>query len=238
MTEISKISPDSVKSGMIAIIPMLIGTAPFGVIFGAFGYEMGLGMLGTQGLSLCVFAGSSQFVGASLFGQGASIIVILITTFFINLRHMLYGAAIGPKLKGVKIRSRILMSFFLTDETFAVVSRFREIKVRYYWGTALAMYFNWQLWTFVGMLCVDYLKAFVSISLGFIMVPAFLPIIFQQIQSKSNIVCAVLSVCLSLLFLEMPSQTGLLVAAVLSIIAVLILEHMQLLGPHTGDPKS
>ena len=130
---------------------MLLGTAPFGVVFGAFALEMKLGVLGGQGLSAIVFAGSSQFVGANLYGQGASLLIIFITTFFINLRHALYGAALAPKLSQIKTRERILMSFFITDEAFAIVSRFDVILSRYFWGTALAMYINWQVWTFIGL---------------------------------------------------------------------------------------
>ena len=36
-------SPDSIRSGVIAILPMLVGTAPFGVVFGALAMEVGLG---------------------------------------------------------------------------------------------------------------------------------------------------------------------------------------------------
>jgi predicted branched-subunit amino acid permease len=39
---------------------------------------------------------SAQFVGAQLIGSGAPGIVILSTTFIINLRHVLYGASIAP----------------------------------------------------------------------------------------------------------------------------------------------
>ena len=91
---------------------MLLGTAPFGIVFGAFALDMGLGIDGGQSMSLMVFSGSAQFVGASLYGQGASIFVVAVTTFFINLRHTLYGASLGPRLLNAKPHERILMSFF------------------------------------------------------------------------------------------------------------------------------
>ena len=203
---------------------MLLGTAPFGVVFGAFALEMKLGVLGGQGLSAIVFAGSSQFVGANLYGQGASLLIIFITTVFINLRHALYGAALAPKLSQIKTRERVLMSFFITDEAFAIVSRFDVILSRYFWGTALAMYVNWQVWTFVGLVSGGYLKEYLSLNLGFVLVPAFIAIIIPQIKTQSSILCVTLAAGLSLIFANLPHQSGFMIAAVLAIIITVLFE--------------
>jgi 4-azaleucine resistance transporter AzlC len=203
---------------------MLLGTAPFGVVFGAFALEMKLGVLGGQGLSAIVFAGSSQFVGANLYGQGASLLIIFITTFFINLRHALYGAALAPKLSQIKTRERVLMSFFITDEAFAIVSRFDVVLSRYFWGTALAMYVNWQVWTFVGLVSGGYLKEYLSLNLGFVLVPAFIAIIIPQIKTQSSILCVTLAAGLSLIFANLPHQSGFMIAAVLAIIITVLFE--------------
>ena len=101
-TTTNQTSPHNFIDGVVDIFPMLLGTAPFGIIFGAYALEMGIGIGGGQGFSLFVFAGSAQFVGANLYGQGASLVVIAITTFFINLRHTLYGASLGPKFSNLK----------------------------------------------------------------------------------------------------------------------------------------
>jgi predicted branched-subunit amino acid permease len=203
---------------------MLLGTAPFGVVFGAFALEMKLGVLGGQGLSAIVFAGSSQFVGANLYGQGASLLIIFITTFFINLRHALYGAALAPKLSQIKTRERILMSFFITDEAFAIVSRFDVILSRYFWGTALAMYINWQVWTFIGLVSGGYLREYLSLNLGFVLVPAFIAIITPQIKTKSSILCVAVAAGLSLVFVNLPHQSGFIIAAVSAIILTVLFE--------------
>ena len=203
---------------------MLLGTAPFGVVFGAFALEMKLGVLGGQGLSAIVFAGSSQFVGANLYGQGASLLIIFITTFFINLRHALYGAALAPKLSQIKTRERILMSFFITDEAFAIVSRFDVILSRYFWGTALAMYINWQVWTFIGLVSGGYLREYLSLNLGFVLVPAFIAIITPQIKTKSSILCVAVAAGLSLFFVNLPHQSGFIIAAVSAIILTVLFE--------------
>ena len=209
---------------------MLIGTAPFGVIFGAFAIDMGLGPEGGQSLSLFVFAGSAQFVGVSLYGQGVSLLVVAVTTFFINLRHTLYGASLGPRLSNVKPLQRLLMAFFLTDETFSVVSRFKIVRPRYYWGAALSMYFNWQIWTFAGIVSGSYIRDVIPVNLAFVMVPAFLAIITSQINNSSGILCALAAMGISILLYELPHQLGLMVAAITAIALTLLFEKIKTLN--------
>ena len=79
-------------------VPLLLSAAPFGVVFGALGVSSGLSGPAVIGLSLFVFAGSSQFVAAGLVAQGASVPLIVLTTFVVNVRHALYATSLGPYL--------------------------------------------------------------------------------------------------------------------------------------------
>ncbi|MBN1965719.1 MAG: AzlC family ABC transporter permease, partial [Anaerolineae bacterium] len=81
-------------AGVRALLPILLGTTPFGMIYGIAAIEAGLSPAEALGMSLIVFAGSSQFVAAGLFGAGAPGPVIVATTFIVNLRHMLYSASL------------------------------------------------------------------------------------------------------------------------------------------------
>jgi len=218
-------SPDSVKAGIRDIFPMLLGTAPFGLIFGSLVLETGLGTIGGQSFSIFVFGGASQFVAANLYGNGATIVIILIATFFINLRHALYGASLAPKLETQKSRERLLMSFFLTDEAFAVVSRFKLVKSRYFWGAAGAMYCNWQICTLLGIILGSQFEFNASLNIGFFMVPAFLAIIIPQMNKLILANCGMISLFLSLFMMDFPYQSGFMIAALLGITIALIFDY-------------
>ncbi|HCL42496.1 MAG TPA: branched-chain amino acid ABC transporter permease, partial [Pseudomonas sp.] len=73
-------------------VPMLIGALPFGLIFGTLAVASGLSLPATLLMSALVFAGSAQFIAVSLVASGAGLVVLLLTTFIVNLRHMLYSA--------------------------------------------------------------------------------------------------------------------------------------------------
>ncbi len=104
-------------------LPMLVGAAPFGVIFGAMVTGMPdhampawLGQL----MSLAVFAGSSQFIAVGLVAGHAVLPVIWFTTLIVNARHVLYAAALSPRMAHLPLRWRALLGMLLVDETFAV----------------------------------------------------------------------------------------------------------------------
>ena len=58
-------------SGVTATIPLVVGAIPFGIIFGALASTVGLSKGATQAMSLFVFAGSAQFIAASVAVEGS-----------------------------------------------------------------------------------------------------------------------------------------------------------------------
>ena len=106
--------------GVIDTIPLIIGAIPFGIIYGTLSQSSDLSMYGALALSSIVFAGSSQFVALGLIASESSIFIIIITTFLINLRHLLYSFSLRNYLSHLHQKWKILLSFGLTDETFAI----------------------------------------------------------------------------------------------------------------------
>ena len=115
-------SPNLFIRGARDIIPLLIAAAPFGIVYGALAQANGLSILATMGMSLFVFAGSSQFVAVTLIGVGAAVPIIILTVFVVNLRHMLYAVSMMPYVSQLPQKTRVLLSFWLTDESYATLS--------------------------------------------------------------------------------------------------------------------
>jgi len=68
------------------------------MIFGVIGLAAGLSPLQTLAMSTIVFAGSAQFIGAQLIGVATPVLVIWMTTFIVNVRHMLYSSTLGSDM--------------------------------------------------------------------------------------------------------------------------------------------
>jgi predicted branched-subunit amino acid permease len=83
-------------NGVRAELPILLGVAPFGLIFGALAVHNGLTPFAAQATSYIIFAGSAQFIAVQLLGASASVAVILMVVFVVNIRHALYSASVAP----------------------------------------------------------------------------------------------------------------------------------------------
>lgn len=107
-------------TGALAVLPLALGNVPFGLAYGVAARQAGLDPFPAMALSVLVFAGSAQFIGVGMIGAGAGGVAVVATTLVVNLRHLLYGAAVAPALRGLSSRLRAVLAFGLTDEAFAV----------------------------------------------------------------------------------------------------------------------
>ena len=77
------------------MMPLWLGVAPFSLAYAVLARDTGLSLVETQALSLLVFAGSAQVSAVGLFGRGAGGLEVVLTTFLLNVRHVLYGMSLG-----------------------------------------------------------------------------------------------------------------------------------------------
>jgi 4-azaleucine resistance transporter AzlC len=214
-------------------IPLLLGAAPFGVVFGAVGVTSGLSAAAVTGFSLFVFAGSAQFVAAGLVTQGMSIPLIVLTTFVVNLRHALYATSLGPYLKKLPRRWLIPLAFWLTDETYAVTIRRLQQEPDnphrqwYQLGSSVSMYLNWQLWTAVGLFAGTKLAGLSDWGLDFAMAVTFIGIVVPLVRSLPMVLCAAVAGAAAVLLRSLPSNLGLLAAALAGMAAGTIAETLR-----------
>lgn len=223
----------SFLAGTRDTVPMLIGAAPFGVIFGTLAVGNGLSPLLTMMMSLLVFAGSSQFVAVSLIGGGVTLPVIWLTTFIVNLRHALYSATLLPYARHMPLRWRWLFSCIgLTDETFAVVEyRFRnglQHGKRAYWlGSALSMYGNWQVWTLVGITLGKAIPDIGRWGLDFGMLATFAAIVAPQLKQRPALAAAVVASLLAWFGRNLPYRLDLLLAVAGGVMTGMLAEQFK-----------
>jgi 4-azaleucine resistance transporter AzlC len=222
-------------AGMRDTIPMIVGATPFGVIFGAFAVTAGgLSFWGALGFSLFVFAGSAQFIAATLLAQGASVGLIVLTTFIVNVRHALYGASLAPHMKHLSQRWLLPLSFWLTDETYAtVISTWQNQDHApahpewYHLGSSVLMYVNWNAWTLVGVLFGSRFQDAAAWGLDFAMVVTFIGIVVPMLTTRPMLVAALVAGSVGVLANGLPNNLGLIVASLLGIGAGYLVETLQ-----------
>ncbi len=220
-------------SGVRDTFPLMLGAFPFGMIYGALAVTNGLSKGATMAMSAFVFAGSAQFIAVGLVAAHAPVAIIILTTFIVNLRHMLYSATLLPYLKNLPQRWRIPLAFWLTDETFAVtVHRYRrkdsdDSAHWYQLGSSIAMYLNWQFWSFVGLYLGDRIPDASNWGLDVAMPVTFIGMIIPFVKSWPMGVCVLTAGAASLMTMSLPYKLGIMVSAFAGIAAGLLAERSR-----------
>lgn len=234
MQELMTVSKrDEFSAGVKATLPLIVGAIPFGIIFGTLAETSGLSAWGAMAMSVIVYAGSSQFIALGLLAAGAAIPIIILTTFVVNLRHLLYAANLVPKVAHLPLRWRIMMAFGLTDETFAAASnRFlRQASIEtahwFYLGSFLAMYGNWILCTFIGIVLGELFPDMTDWGLDFAMSVTFIGMVVPYLTNRPMWGAVIVAGAMAVATAFMPHKLGLIVAAVCGITTGMSLHLLQ-----------
>lgn len=111
--------------GMRFALPIILGYLPVGFAFGVLAVQAGMTPVTVGLMSYFVYAGSAQLIATGLLATGTSTFGIVLTTFVVNLRHLLMSAAMTPYLKTWGKPAQAWFSFEMTDESFAAnIGRF------------------------------------------------------------------------------------------------------------------
>jgi 4-azaleucine resistance transporter AzlC len=201
------------------------------MIYGALAVTSGLSPEAALAMSAFVFAGSAQFIAVGLVAAEAPVLIVILTTFIVNLRHMLYSATLLPYLRALPQKWRIPLAFWLTDETFAVaVLRYQKpddagLAHWYQLGSSIAMYLNWQLWTFIGLMMGDRIPDASNWGLDVAMPVTFIGMIIPFVKTIPMVVCVLTAGAASLLTLSLPYKLGIIVSAFVGIAAGIAAER-------------
>jgi len=220
--------------GAKATIPMIVGAIPFGIIFGTLAESSGLSIWGAMAMSLFVYAGSSQFIALGLLATGVGPVIIIATTFVVNLRHLLYATALVDKVSHLSHGWRALLAFGLTDESFAVVNgRYlgRTDTNRAHWfflGSIVAMYSNWQLCTWLGIGLGELFPDMTNWGLDFAMSVTFLGIVIPYLRNQPMWLAVISAATFAIILRDLPHQLGLVVAALSGICIGYASQQVQL----------
>lgn len=117
------------RYGVKHTLPLLPGTAVFGMAFGTVAAQKGLTLVETTAMSAFVFSGAAQMVAMEIWSHPITIGTILTlaaSTFVVGLRMVLMGMSLHPwlgHLPAIQIYPPLLLN---TDSTWMIALRYRE----------------------------------------------------------------------------------------------------------------
>ncbi len=207
------------SKGFWDMLPLNLAVLPWGILCGSLAIQNGFTPLETQLMSLLVFAGSAQLVAIELIAKNTSMITLLITTFIISARHLLYGLAIRNKIIEQPLRWRGPIAFLLTDELFAFSHHPRAYrsKLRLYYALFAggSFYVAWNLWTFIGISAGQFLPDLSNLGLDFAIAAIFIALVIPNITNLAVLLACVTTAISMIFFKIIEFEFGLIAAALL-----------------------
>lgn len=205
--------------GIRAVVPILVGVVPFGLIFGVTAAELPVDDLVGWASSVLIFAGASQLAAVDLLADQAAPVVVVLTVMIINARHLMYSASLEPHFRDLPRRDKLLLPYVMTDQAYAVsilrfegsdlASRYRKW---YYLGAGLALWTTWQITTSLGIIAGDIFPS--EWRLDFAVPLVFLALLVPAVRDRAGLVAALSAATIALLGRDLPYNLGLVVGAV------------------------
>jgi predicted branched-subunit amino acid permease len=143
-------------SGARAMTPWLAGVVPFGLVIGVTAAQADIATGAGWLTGPTIYGGSAQIATIHLLDAGAATATVITTVLVINLRLVLYSAAMANHWRGTPLWWRLIAGYLLVDPSFAVgIERYATEPHRrrghlHYLGGAVVLWVSWMIALAVG----------------------------------------------------------------------------------------
>ena len=111
---------DDALRGFRASIPFWLGFIPLGFILGAQASRQGMSAVTAGFMAFFNYAGGSEFAAVALWSAAPPVLLIALTTWLINSRHIVLGAALSIYTRRQSFLENAFLFFLMCDEVWAV----------------------------------------------------------------------------------------------------------------------
>ncbi|MEI8593047.1 AzlC family ABC transporter permease [Photobacterium sp. Hal280] len=216
------------KQGALAVMPLCVAVIPWGLLAGSFAIDAGLDVFQSVAMSAIVFAGAAQLVATGLLKAGVGLVTILLTTFFITSRHLLYSITMRNVISPLPLRWRLGLGFLLTDELFALCGNQSPQRFQpwYALGAGLWFYISWNIATLAGIFAGKFMPNLDSLGLDFAIAATFIAIVVPSIQRWPVLISVLIALVMSVLMAALKIEGGLMIASLTAMLSGYMSERL------------
>ncbi|MDO9598693.1 MAG: AzlC family ABC transporter permease [Azoarcus sp.] len=219
------------REGWRDFLPLSVGLVPWAVVTGIAMRSIGLSPLEAMGMNVLVFAGTAQLGTLPLIATGVPLWLIFLTALVLNLRFVIFSAAIAPAFHGHSWARRLSASYLLIDGVFAIGAdkMLRSDDPEWRWGYYIApsvwAWCLWQLFVLVGVLGAGVIPR--DWSLEFMVTIALMLMMIPMTRTRPMLVAALAAGLGAVLLRGLPLRLGLFAGIAIGIGAGFVAEHWQ-----------
>ncbi len=206
------------------------GIFAWGMVSGMAMLKSGLMPWQAVGMSLLVFAGSAQLAALPLIAANAPLLLVFFTAMVVNLRFVIFSAAIGPHFAHMNWRRRMWFGYFNADIMMALFPRrfppeklyMPEGKTGFFLGIAYPNWLAWQGGSLAGIVLAGQIPQ--NWGIGFAGTLALLGVMIPLVVNRAALVGVAVSGGVAVLGMHWPYRLGLLAAVLAGMTAALLLD--------------
>jgi 4-azaleucine resistance transporter AzlC len=185
-----RFSVGGLRDGFIECVPIALGVAGYGVVFGVLARQAGLSVAEAAFMSATVLAGAAQLIVIELWETPIPVIAVIGTTLIVNLRYVLMGAALRPWFSQLTPLKAYGSVFFTADENWALTMgklKSGSQQGAYLLGSGLAIWSFWIVATVVGAIAGGVIGEPSQYGLDFVLTAVFIAIAVELWDGKSRL---------------------------------------------------
>ena len=184
-------------------IPICLGYLSVSFGFGILAVKAGLSVFQASVISAANLTSAGQKAGLDVIAAGGAIIEMILLQLTINIRYSLMALSLSQKLdKRFTTPHRLLASYGITDEIFAVCSAQKEpLTPAYMYGMIFIAAVGWVTGTALGAAAGELLPAAVSTAMEIVLYGMFIAIVIPPAKKQHGVLfAAVIAAALSVMF--------------------------------------
>lgn len=220
------------SEGFRVSAPTMPGIFAWGLVTGMAMVKTGLTVWQALGMTFVVFAGSAQLAAVPLIAANAPIWVVFLTALVVNLRFVIFAAAIAPHFAHLPWYKRLWYGYFNADITMGLFpQRFpaetigqTRGKVGYFKGIGYPNWCAWQVGSVAGILLASQIPE--SWGIGFAGTLGLLAIMIPLTMNSAALVGVVVASGVAVAGADLPYRLGLLLAVVIGMVAAMIADTL------------
>ena len=175
--------------GIRLFVPIGAGYLPLGFACGIVCAEAGMSVMQIFLMSLLVYAGAGQYIAGGMIAAGASPLSIIITTFIVNSRHILYTSVLYPYISKWSFLKQSLFAAQITDEVFAMHSSFmsrNNVSTVTAFTLNIFSHSSWVISNTIGGISASLIPDSSKFGLDFTLYALFIALILPRLVNTAN----------------------------------------------------
>lgn len=217
--------------GLRESVAPLVAVGTWGFVTGIAMVKSGLTEAMAIWMTILVYAGSAQLAALPLIEAGAPIWLVFAAGTVVNIRFLIFGAALHPYFQHLSLPKRALLGFSISDIGFVLfMTRFDRVKrigtrqqLWYFAGVSMMCWLVWNVMSIAGVFLGGTIPP--SWGLDFAATLALLAIVIPLVKGKPMVACLVVAGSVAWLGQTLPLRLGLAAAVVAGVITGVLAER-------------